>query len=164
MARYDIMRGGIGKLGDDVSNLIKNLESISKGNLAEDIANEIVGVIKEESQTIDYNYQAYSAVNNDTRVERSDGSARVVNDNQAATYSEFGTGIVGKRKPNPDKRMGWQYDVNSHGIAGWRYFLGGVSSWTQGLPSNRVFYRSASRVRRRLVTIVRRRLRAKANE
>lgn len=37
-------------------------------------------------------------------------------------YVEYGTGIVGSSDPHPDPTaVGWRYDINNHGKAGWWY-------------------------------------------
>lgn len=37
-------------------------------------------------------------------------------------YLEFGTGIVGAKKPHPEaSKIGWSYDINKHGDKGWTF-------------------------------------------
>lgn len=61
-----------------------------------------------------------------------------------AQFVEFGTGIVGKRHPHPDTGIiGWKYDVNAHGEAGWFYFRDGQWHWTKGMPSRPFLYETS---------------------
>lgn len=52
-------------------------------------------------------------------------SAGAYGDNQLREdmyYLEFGTGIVGAKKPHPEaSKIGWGYDINSHGEKGWTF-------------------------------------------
>lgn len=65
-----------------------------------------------------------------------------------AVYVEFGTGIVGKTSPHPDKPEGWQYDINDHGDDGWWYFNDntGRTQWTKGMPSRPFMYNTARKL------------------
>lgn len=61
-----------------------------------------------------------------------------------AKFVEFGTGIVGKMKPHKNKGIvGWEYDVNEHGEAGWWYYRDGKRHWTKGLPSRPFMYETS---------------------
>lgn len=61
-----------------------------------------------------------------------------------AKFVEFGTGIVGKKNPHPDTSIiGWKYDVNEHGEAGWFYYRDGEWHWTKGMPSRPFMYETA---------------------
>lgn len=70
------------------------------------------------------------------------GSAYIVyTDCPWAQYVEFGTGIVGKNSPHPNRSIvGWKYDVNKHGEAGWWYYRDGKWHWTKGMPSRPFMY------------------------
>lgn len=58
-----------------------------------------------------------------------------------AKFVEFGTGIRGKENSHPDTSIvGWKYDVNEHGEAGWFYYKEGSWHWTKGLPSRPFMY------------------------
>lgn len=58
-----------------------------------------------------------------------------------AAYVEFGTGVVGARNPHP---VGWAYDVNGHGDAGWMYpGDDGHYHWTKGMPARPYMYDTA---------------------
>lgn len=62
-------------------------------------------------------------------------------------YVEYGTGIVGSSDPHPDPTsVGWRYDINNHGEAGWWYpttaddtnptkkeVSGGFIAWSAGV-------------------------------
>lgn len=58
-----------------------------------------------------------------------------------AAFVEFGTGVPGSRNPHPDTSLvGWRYDVNEHGDAGWFYFKDGEWHWTKGMISRPFMY------------------------
>ena len=73
------------------------------------------------------------------------------------TYREFGTGIVGSQNPHVGeylKKVGWVYDVNEHGEAGWKYPKGdGTYGWTKGIPANKKFYNAMIRMEEELPSI-----------
>ena len=58
-----------------------------------------------------------------------------------AAFVEFGTGVTGSMNPHPDTSLvGWRYDVNEHGDAGWFYFKDGEWHWTKGMISRPFMY------------------------
>lgn len=66
-----------------------------------------------------------------------------------AIFVEFGTGAVGAANPHPDTSIvGWKYDVNSHGEAGWFYFKDGEWHWTKGMPSRPFMYETSMEIMR----------------
>ena len=72
---------------------------------------------------------------------------RIVAGTDHAAFVEFGTGVVGARNPhvrNPGtgpSPVGWAYDVNNHGDAGWMYpGDDGHLHWTKGMPSRPYMY------------------------
>ena len=73
------------------------------------------------------------------------------------TYREFGTGIVGSQNPHIAEylaEVGWVYDVNEHGEAGWKYPKGdGTYGWTKGVPANKKFYNAMIRMEEELPNI-----------
>lgn len=71
-----------------------------------------------------------------------------------AKFVCFGTGMVGKGSPHPDTSIvGWKYDVNEHGEAGWFYFRDGEWHWTKGMPSRPFMYETAVELRQDIVKI-----------
>lgn len=59
---------------------------------------------------------------------------------------EFGSGIRGAESPHPlAGQVGYVYDVNDHGSAGWTYFndRDGRYHWTTGMPSRPFMYLTA---------------------
>lgn len=73
-----------------------------------------------------------------------------------AIYVEFGTGIKGLRSPHPDKSIvGWKYDINEHGDAGWYYYKDGEWHWTRGMPSRPFMYETGIELRHRINEIAR---------
>ena len=66
------------------------------------------------------------------------------------TYREFGTGIMGSQNPHIAEylaEVGWIYDVNEHGEAGWKYPKGdGTYGWTRGIPASKKFYNAMIRM------------------
>lgn len=157
MAKYDILSGGLKTLKQDLNKNIEKLKKIDK-ELNLEIANELIRRIQQEANSIDYNYQMYSAVYNGNEIEETTKGYRVVNRTQHATYSEYGTGMIGQQNPHPNNALGWQYDVNQHGEKGWRYVLDGKFWFTRGVISNPVYLRSAELVRQDLPNIVKRKL------
>lgn len=67
-------------------------------------------------------------------------------------FVEFGTGIRGKQSPYPvQPPVGWHYDVNEHGEAGWWYpGKDGKYHWTKGMPSRPYMYDTAQAIRQSL--------------
>lgn len=61
-----------------------------------------------------------------------------------AAFVEFGTGVVGAGSPHPNP-VGWAYDVNGHGEAGWVYpsAKDGHFYWTKGQPAKPFMYDTA---------------------
>ena len=59
-------------------------------------------------------------------------------------FVEFGTGIVGANSPHPEPKDGYEYDVNSHGMAGWYYFDEKQSRirWTKGQKASAFVYKT----------------------
>ena len=72
-----------------------------------------------------------------------------------AAFVEFGTGVVGSNSPHPT--MPWDYDVNSHGEAGWVYYdeEQGRFRWTKGMPSRPFMYNTAKGLETKVVEIAR---------
>ena len=70
-------------------------------------------------------------------------TGRITAGTDHAAYVEFGTGVVGAGSPHPNP-VGWAYDVNGHGDAGW-YYPGddGKLHWTRGMPSRPYMYDTA---------------------
>lgn len=98
---------------------------------------------------ITHNYEAYQAVSlYNEFAHRSLLDVLIINTHQQATYSEYGTGIIGSQTPHPDPKMGWKYDVNEHGEKGWRY-QNEAGQWvhTKGLPSAPVYMITALELR-----------------
>ena len=147
MKKFDLMSGGVTGLEAYLKQLKEKLIE-AEPIITKEIADQLLNTIKSEAQTIDYNYEAYTAVSLNNIVNQTGSKATVSNTSQQATYSEMGTGLVGSLNPHPDPRMDWVYDVNEHGESGWIYSLGGRFYHTTGLPSNPVYYRSAKLVKR----------------
>lgn len=71
-----------------------------------------------------------------------------------AKFVEFGTGIVGASSPHPDTSLvGWEYDTNEHGEAGWHYYKDGEWHWTKGMPSRPFMYETGQELRSRVAEI-----------
>lgn len=69
---------------------------------------------------------------------------RVIADSEYAKYVEFGTGSIGINNPHPKaSEYGWEYDINAHGDAGWKYQdRDGNWHWTAGQEAH-LFMQSA---------------------
>ena len=74
------------------------------------------------------------------------------------TYKEYGTGITGANNPHLSEilsKIGWKYDVNSHGEKGWVYPKGdGTFGWTKGIPAQKKFYQACKRVEEKFNDVV----------
>ena len=58
-----------------------------------------------------------------------------------AVYIEYGTGIVGEQSPHPaPETANWIYDINSHGEAGWFYWIRSGVHWTKGQIASAFLY------------------------
>lgn len=75
----------------------------------------------------------------------SEGKGYVVSTAAHSAFVEMGTGIRGKKNPNPyNYAFGWTYDASKHGVAGWEYIgSDGKKHWTQGLESRPFMYETA---------------------
>ena len=79
-----------------------------------------------------------------------------------AQFQEYGTGVMGAKFPHVAEelqKIGWKYDKNKHGEAGWWYPTteddpnttkkktenGEWIAWTRGLPAGRYFYNALKR-------------------
>jgi hypothetical protein len=95
---------------------------------------------------------------NGTNGEVNGDNGRIFNNEDDATYAEFGVGIVGSENPHP-ALQGWVYDVNEHGEKGWwfpttdaRYIRkkdksGQTWGWTKGNASQPFMWETAKRLR-----------------
>lgn len=68
-----------------------------------------------------------------------------------AFFVEYGTGIVGSHAQHPggpEWDVGWQYDVNEHGEAGWSYISDRDHKlhWTKGMISRPFMYETQKRL------------------
>lgn len=97
-----------------------------------------------------------------TRLEGNTAVASIINDEEKAQFQEYGTGVIGEQFPHVAEelqKIGWKYDVNGHGEAGWWYPTtdsdpnpykwtdtdGQLRAWTKGLPAGRYFYNALKR-------------------
>lgn len=114
--------------------------------MMDDVERDAIPTIQKNANSmVTHDYEAYKAVHNFNEVLRTSLlEVMVLNNHQQATYSEYGTGIIGSHAPHVDPKMTWEYDVNEHGFRGWRYKTeGGQWVHTRGLPSTPVFYISS---------------------
>lgn len=116
------------------------------------LADAGVEVAKAEIANMDavYTGELYSSVQNKPGTAIKNGSQWIVfTDCPWAVFVEFGTGAVGAANPHPDTSIvGWKYDVNSHGEAGWFYFKDGEWHWTKGMMSRPFMYSSVEGIMR----------------
>lgn len=73
-----------------------------------------------------------------------------------AIFVEFGTDIVGAASPHPDPKN-WQYDVNSHGAAGWWYYDQKQDRlrWTKGQEASAFVYKTLEFMKKEAAGILR---------
>lgn len=82
--------------------------------------------------------------------ERSNWSGKVVVNDPAGAYAEYGTGVVGLKHKHP-MPIGWNYDSKKHGNKGWFYKDdAGVRYWTRGQRSKPFLYNSMQELRAQL--------------
>ena len=75
--------------------------------------------------------------------EESGNTGKIIAGAEHAAYVEFGTGVVGAGSPHPNP-VGWAYDINGHGEAGWIYKGDdGHLHWTRGMASRPYMYDTA---------------------
>lgn len=81
-----------------------------------------------------------SRVRANIHVERTATGAALVADGPEASYTEFGTGVVGQAAGFPNEldaaaamASGYVHDGMGHGEAGWFYWDDGAWHWTKGL-------------------------------
>lgn len=146
---------------DSIENAINEIE-IFKDDLLNAL-NELVRYVTEEKGVnIARMYIAqYPAVDtgflsDSIDSEYSNGSGRIYAGAYYAAFVEYGTGIIGANNPHPEP-IGWSYDVNGHGMAGWMYPMkdgpqsnawspdgrkaAGVKlAWTRGMPARPFMY------------------------
>ena len=96
--------------------------------------------------------------------------ASIKNDEPKAQFQEYGTGVIGEKFPHVSEelqKMGWKYDINNHGEAGWWYPTtkddknttkrktenGEWIAWTKGLPAGRYFYNALKRAEEMLTEV-----------
>ena len=136
-----------------IENLKKQLEDYKKDFvhkcdlLAQRLAEQGVIIAKTKIAEYDavYTGELYRSVNYEKGAVIQDGSRWIVyTDCPWAKFVEFGTGITGQQNPHPKTELvGWKYDVNEHGEAGWFYFRDGEWHWTKGLPSRPFMYETS---------------------
>lgn len=80
------------------------------------------------------------------------------NGDSVLVWHEMGTGVIGKDSPHPDPsimELGWEYDVNEHGDAGWIYPKGtNEFGWTRGLRSSHFMYDTFSELKEKAPEII----------
>lgn len=83
--------------------------------------------------------------------------ARVYTDIFYAQFVEYGTGIVGKKKPHAKSGdAGWTYDKNEHGEKGWVYKdNSGQFFWTAGEEAHSFMYNALMQLKEEYNTIAR---------
>lgn len=86
---------------------------------------------------------------NVTQVVDGINETKIVANDPVLVYNEYGTGIVGASSPHPKSGfVGWSYDVNNHGEAGWKYPKeDGTFGWTRGLPARRPMLTTSDRLK-----------------
>ena len=110
------------------------------------------GVEEAKNQALYMNAYDSGELVNGILGEVQDEKGRVMSTAPHSIFVEFGTGIRGKQSPYPvNPPIGWQYDVNEHGEAGWGYTGDdGKKHWTKGMPSRPFMYNTAQILRQSL--------------
>lgn len=96
-----------------------------------------------------------SRVRANIRVEQTADGAALVADGPEASYTEFGTGVVGQAAGFPSDMdadaalaSGYVHDGMGHGEAGWFYWDNGAWHWTKGLAGWGYMAKAAEAMRR----------------
>ncbi|MDO5549306.1 MAG: hypothetical protein Q4F79_12580 [Eubacteriales bacterium] len=90
----------------------------------------------------------------------------IVCHDEKAAFVEMGTGFIGAGHPHEIAvRLGWRYDINSHGAAGWWYpttssdpnphkreIDGRLYAWTAGMPARPFMHDAYKNLKRDLKT------------
>lgn len=127
----------------------KKVENLGPGIV--EVATEL-GVEEAKNQALFMNaYDSGELVNKIIgRVD--DDTGHIMSTAPHGKFVEFGTGLRGKQSPYPiNTPIGWRYDVNDHGEAGWWYEGDdGKWHWTKGMPSRPFMYDTAQVLRQSL--------------
>lgn len=154
MAKYDYFSGGLDELLMDIETLKMDIKSANL-QMVKDLAIETDLTIKRNARAETAIDVSDIVANNRVSPLMINGEivmGSVYNSSEAATYAEFGYGIIGKDQPYPDfnffdgsaSSLGdWTYDVKNHGLKGWWYTdKMGVKRRSVGTKAHRTFYNS----------------------
>lgn len=130
-----------------------------------------VELLKVEASNADFKFSSGQDIVSGMEYEIvSNNQGVVYNNNPKMAFIEFGTGVVGKNSgQNPlAQSVGWVYDQNEHGDAGWWYPVasqppkgqpswyndGQWYAWTRGQEAKNIFYNALVRLQQEIPDIV----------
>ena len=134
-----------------------------------------VELLKDEAANASYKFSPGDDIVSGMEFEiESNNRGVVYNRNPKMAFIEFGTGVVGRNSnQNPlAESIGWVYDQNNHGEAGWWYPVKGKPpdgqpswykdgqwyAWTRGQEAKNIFYNALVRLQQEIPDIVRKAL------
>lgn len=167
MAKYDYFSGGLDELLIDIETLKMDIKAINIDMVKELAIETDLSIKRKASAEIQLDVSEIIASNRiDFPKIRADGmvSLMVVNSSEAATYAEFGYGIVGKYSPHIEPDFfgsgiselsgGWVYDYKNRGSTKWGYTdKAGFKHTTRGIEPRYMFYDSYREVYLRINSI-----------
>lgn len=147
--KFSLNPDSIGKALAELEAYQKKVEDLGPGIVK--AATEL-GVEEAKNQALFMNAYDTGELVNSIVGEVRDEKGHIMSTAPHGKFVEFGTGIRGKQSPYPvNPPIGWQYDVNEHGEAGW-WYIGddGKQHWTKGMPSRPFMYDTAQSLRQSL--------------
>ena len=159
---------------NELEQLITKLENynpLSDNRVIKALCLRGVELLKDEASKANYKFSSGTDIVNGMKFEIISNSKGVVyNDNPKMAFIEFGTGVVGKNsKQNPlADQVGWVYDTNQHGDAGWWYPVASQPpkgqpswyhncqwyAWTRGQEAKNIFYNALERLKLEVPDII----------
>lgn len=152
MAKYDYFSGGLDELLIDIETLKMDIKSANL-QMVKDLSIETDLAIKRNAKAeteLDVGEIIASNKVSPIMINGEMVMGSVYNSSEAATYAEFGYGIIGKDQPYVDfnffdgsaSSLGdWTYDVKGHGLKGWWYTNKmGVKRRSVGTKAHHTFY------------------------
>lgn len=155
MAKYDYFSGGLDELLIDIETLKMDIKAINIDMVKELAVETDLAIKRKASAEIQLDVSEIIASNKVSPLMVVGDTVKgiVYNSSEAATYAEFGYGIVGKHAPylEPDffgsgvseLSGGWVYDYKNRGSTKWGYTdKAGFKHTTRGFEPSYTFYDS----------------------
>ena len=156
---------------ENLINELRNYNPFEDNRVIEALCKRGVELLKDEASNANFKFSSGADIINGMKYEIiSNHQGVIYNDNPKMAFIEFGTGVVGKNsKQNPlASSLGWVYDQNQHGDAGWWYPVasqppkgqpswynnGQWYAWTRGQEAKNIFYNALERLKREIPDII----------